>query len=162
MRARCRQASLLAPPFLHRRLSAPFSYIPPFHHPPRSVRLFLPHRQELLWPLSCSVLYQAKARAGRSMQVKLLYASKGPWSALCRQAAAAHRLASCCRSALSARPPGRSSSKLLRQIEGRRGLVAAQHASPRCTNGGSLYNGCPCLSRSAPRWKISCQADPLA
>ena len=52
--------SLPAPPFLHRRLSAPFFYTPPFHHPPCSVSLFLPHRQELFWPLSCSVLYQAK------------------------------------------------------------------------------------------------------
>ena len=32
----------------------------PFHHPPSSVRLFLPHRQDLFRPLSCSVLYQAK------------------------------------------------------------------------------------------------------
>ena len=45
---------------LHRRLSAPFLYTPPFYHPPRSVRLFLPHRQEIFWPLSSSVLYQTK------------------------------------------------------------------------------------------------------
>ena len=61
-RRSCAPRGTLPPPACRqgRRLSAPFFYAPPFHHPPRSVRLFLPHRQELFWPLSCSVLYQAK------------------------------------------------------------------------------------------------------
>ena len=34
--------------------------------PPLSVRLFLPHRQELFWSLFCSVLYSTLQKGGRA------------------------------------------------------------------------------------------------
>ena len=33
---------------------------PPFHRPPLSARLFLPHRQDLFWFQFCPVLYASK------------------------------------------------------------------------------------------------------